>query len=120
MDRGWNAFVYDGPGQQSMLFERGTTFRPDWEAVLTPVVDALVGRPDVDATALTAYGISQAGYWVPRALAFEHRFVAAGADPGGVDVSSSSPGDLPTQLVPPLPARRKDASDRDMAQAGGD
>ena len=22
--RGWNAFVYDGPGQQSMLFERDT------------------------------------------------------------------------------------------------
>jgi 3-hydroxyacyl-CoA dehydrogenase, C-terminal domain len=62
LDRGWNAFVYDGPGQQSMLFERGTTFRPDWEAVLTPVVDALVGRPDVDAAALTAYGISQPGY----------------------------------------------------------
>jgi hypothetical protein len=31
---GWNAFVYDGPGQQSMLFERDIPFRPDWEAVL--------------------------------------------------------------------------------------
>ena len=60
-----------------MLFERDVPFRPDWEAVLTPVVDALVARPDVDADALTAYGISQAGYWLPRALAFEHRFVAA-------------------------------------------
>jgi hypothetical protein len=40
--RGWNAFVFDGPGQQSMLFERGVPFRPDWEAVLTPVIDALV------------------------------------------------------------------------------
>jgi hypothetical protein len=45
LDRGWNAFVYDGPGQQSMLFERGTAFRPDWEAVLTPVVDASSGAP---------------------------------------------------------------------------
>ena len=49
LDRGWNAFVYDGPGQQSMLFERNVPFRPDWETVLTPVVDALVDRPDVDA-----------------------------------------------------------------------
>ena len=29
-------FVFDGPGQQSMLFERGVPFRYDWEAVLTP------------------------------------------------------------------------------------
>ena len=81
LDRGWNAFVYDGPGQQSMLFERNVPFRPDWEAVLTPVVDTLSNRPDVDPDALTAYGISQAGYWLPRALAFERRFVAACADP---------------------------------------
>jgi hypothetical protein len=120
LDRGWNAFVYDGPGQQSMLFERGTTFRPDWEAVLTPVVDALVERPDVDATALTAYGISQAGYWVPRALAFEHRFVAAVADPGVVDVSTSWMQYLPAEMLQLLDAGRKDDFDRYMAQAGGD
>jgi hypothetical protein len=87
--RGWNAFLYDGPGQQSMLFEQQTYFRPDWEAVLTPVVDALIGRPDVDAQRLTGYGISQAGYWLPRALAYEHRLIAAVVDPGVVDVSTS-------------------------------
>lgn len=85
---GWNAFVFDGPGQQSMLFERGVPFRPDWEAVLTPVVDTLVARADVDGERLMAYGLSQGGYWVPRALAYEHRFVAAVADPGVVDVST--------------------------------
>lgn len=87
--RGWNAFVYDGPGQQSMLFERQTFFRPDWEAVLTPIIDALLARDDVAADQLTGYGISQAGYWLPRALAFEHRLRAAVADPGVVDVSTS-------------------------------
>ena len=46
--RGWNVFLYDGPGQQSMLFERNVPFRPDWEAVLTPVIDALLTRPEVD------------------------------------------------------------------------
>ena len=35
-------FAFDGPGQQSMLFERGVPFRYDWEAVLTPVIDTLV------------------------------------------------------------------------------
>jgi len=97
--RGWNAVVYDGPGQQSMLFDRGTHFRPDWEAVLTPVVDTLVARPDVDPDRLFAYGISQAGYWLPRALAFEKRFVAAVADPGVVDVSTSWTSNLPAVLI---------------------
>ena len=28
--RGWNVFVFDGPGQQSMLFEQGVPVRHDW------------------------------------------------------------------------------------------
>jgi hypothetical protein len=97
--RGWNAFVFDGPGQQSLLFEHGVPFRPDWETVLTPVIDLLVARSDVDAAALTGYGISQGGYWQTRALAFEHRLVAAVADPGVVDVSTSWFTNLPKELV---------------------
>ena len=54
-------FPVDGPGQQSMLFERQVPFRHDWEAVLTPVVDALSQRDDVDEGALLAYGVSQGG-----------------------------------------------------------
>jgi hypothetical protein len=118
--RGWNAVVYDGPGQQSMLFEREIAFRPDWEAVLTPVVDTLVARPDVDAAALTAYGISQAGYWLPRALAFEHRFVAAVADPGVLDVSTSWTAHLPAELVGLLDSDQRELFDHYMAQVDGD
>ena len=120
LDRGWNAFVYDGPGQQSMLFERNVPFRPDWEAVLTPVVDVLVDRPDVDPDALTAYGISQAGYWLPRALAFEHRFVAACADPGVVDVSTSWTAHLPQPILDMLDNGQKQQFDDIMAQVDED
>ncbi len=120
LERGWNAFVFDGPGQQSMLFERGVPFRPDWEAVLTPVVDTLVARADVDAAALTAYGISQGGYWLPRALAFEHRFVAAVADPGVVDVSTSWTTHLPPPMIELLDSGQKDVFDRYMSEAGAD
>jgi hypothetical protein len=81
-----------------MLFERNVPFRHDWEAVLTPVIDALVGRPDVDASALTGYGVSQGGYWVTRAVAFEPRLVAAVADPGVVDMSEG----WTKQLAPPV------------------
>jgi hypothetical protein len=106
--RGWNAFIYDGPGQQNMLFDKGHPFRPDWEAVLTPVVDALTVRGDVDGSALFSYGCSQAGYWVIRALAFEHRFVAAVVDPGVMDVAASWLSNIPPTLAEVLKAGKKD------------
>ena len=115
--RGWNAFVFHGPGQQSMLFERGVPFRYDWEAVLTPVLDVLVTRPDVDASALTGYGVSQGGYWIARAVAFERRMVAAVADPGVVDVSVSWTAHLPAALLDLLNSGQKDAFNAAMAQA---
>jgi hypothetical protein len=115
--RGWNAFVFDGPGQQSMLFERGVPFRYDWEAVLTPVIDALVARPDVEPSALTGYGISQGGYWITRAVAFERRLVAAVADPGVVDVSAGWTAHLPPALLDLLNSGQKDAFNAAMAKA---
>jgi cephalosporin-C deacetylase-like acetyl esterase len=44
------------------------------------VLDALVTRDDVDAERIAVISVGQGGYWVPRALAFEHRLAAAGAD----------------------------------------
>jgi hypothetical protein len=118
--RGWNVFIFDGPGQQSMLFERGVPFRYDWEAVLTPVIDLLVTRPDVDAAALTGYGVSQGGYWIPRAVAFEKRMVAAVADPGIVDVSAGWTANLPQALLELLNSGQKDAFNAAMAKAQAD
>jgi dienelactone hydrolase len=115
--RGWNAFVFDGPGQQSMLFERGVPFRYDWEAVLTPVIDALVARPDVDSSALTGYGVSQGGYWITRAVAFERRLAAAVADPGVVDVSAGWTARLPKPLLDLLNSGQKDAFNAAAARA---
>jgi len=96
--RGYSVLMFDGPGQQSLLFEKDVPFRFDWEAVVTPVVDFLLGREDVGSHRLAMYGVSQAGYWVPRALAFEHRIAAAVADPGVVDVSTSWVEHLPSGL----------------------
>jgi S-formylglutathione hydrolase FrmB len=114
-ERGYHWMTVDGPGQQASLFLRGGPFRHDWEAVLTPVVDAMVARPDVDPDRIAVIGISQGGYWVPRALAFEHRFVAAVADPGVVDVSTSwtaqLPGFMRAQLQDPS---KRDAFDKEM------
>lgn len=103
-ERGYHVVVFDGPGQQSMLIERNVPFRPDWEHVVTPVVDFLLSRPEVDGGRIALYGISQAGYWVPRALAFEHRIAAAVADPGVDDVSASWLVHLPAEMVKALEA----------------
>jgi hypothetical protein len=118
--RDWNVFIYDGPGQQTMLFDKGHPFRPDWEAVLTPVVDTLMQRPEVDGSALFAYGCSQAGYWVARALAFEHRFVAACVDPGLMDVSTAWTSNLPPELVAVLKAGNRDVFNRAVAEVAKD
>ena len=113
-DRGYNALIFDGPGQQSMLFDQGIPFRADWEHVITPIVDFLSQRPDVDNERIALYGISQAGYWVPRALAYEHRIAAAIADPGVVDVSTSWVTHLPKEMLAMLDKRDRTTFDQWM------
>ncbi len=115
--RGYNVLFFDGPGQQSQLFERNMYFRPDWEAVITPIVDYLLTRTDVAAEAICLYGVSQAGYWVPRALAFEHRIAAAVTDTGVVDESQSWFGYLPKELTDLIAAGEKDRFNAIMAEA---
>ncbi|MFD0271894.1 alpha/beta hydrolase family protein [Streptomyces sp. NPDC127106] len=115
--RGWNAFLFDGPGQQTMLFEHRMTFRPDWEHVITPVVDFLLARGDVAADRLVLAGISQAGYWVPRALAFEHRIAAGVADPGVVRVADSWWHDFPPELRALHDSGDRDGFDAVMREA---
>src|SRR5205085_1562784 len=81
----------------SMLFERRVPFRPDWEAVITPVVDFLRARPDVNAAKIGLIGVSFGGVLTPRAVAFEHRLAALCTDPGVVDAIRS--WHFPPQLL---------------------
>lgn len=113
--RGHNVLVFDGPGQQSQLFEKNVPFRPDWEHVLTPVFDFTARLEGVDAMRIAVYGISQGGYWVSRALAFEHRFAAGIVDPGIVDVSTSWTSHLPHSLLSALDAGDVAKFDKEMA-----
>jgi S-formylglutathione hydrolase FrmB len=113
-ERGYHWMTFDGPGQQAALYEQGLRFRPDWEAVLTPVLDAILARDDVDPQRLAVIGISQGGYWVPRALAYEHRFAAAVADPGVIDVSASWIKPLPPEMRACLRRGEQETFDREM------
>ena len=69
--RGYNCLLFEGPGQGKVLRLQGLPFRPDWENVVTPVVDWVVARNDVDPARLGLVGLSMGGALVPRAAAFE-------------------------------------------------
>ncbi|HEX4009730.1 MAG TPA: hypothetical protein VHX62_06965 [Solirubrobacteraceae bacterium] len=85
--RGYHWMTFDGPGRQAALRRQALVLRPDWEAVLGAVADAMTARADVDASRMGVIGIDHAGYGVARALAFEPRFAAAVLAPGIVDAS---------------------------------
>jgi len=95
--RGMNALIYEGPGQGSTVFLRGIPFRPDWEKVVTPIVDWLRRRDDVDRDRIALSGWSQGGQLVARAAAFEHRLAALVCDPGVVRYESVF--NLPPELI---------------------
>jgi hypothetical protein len=113
-ERGYHWLTFDGPGQQAMLFEQRIPFRPDWEAVLTPVLDGVLARDDVDPGRVAVIGVGQGGYLVARALAFEHRFAAAVVDPGVVDVVTAWTDRLSTEMRRQLGECRQSAFDREM------
>jgi dienelactone hydrolase len=122
--RGYNVLLFDGPGQGAALWRQNLYFRPDWEAVLAPVVDFLVARPDVDPERIVLIGVSQGGFWVPRALAYEHRFAAAVANPGVVDVGASwaarmPPGTIEGLLNAPEDQREQIAAEINQGVAEG-
>ena len=95
LERGYNVLVFDGPGQGGALVKQKLSMRADWENVVTPVVDYLVKRRDVDSARIALYGGSFGGYLAPRAAAFEHRLAACIADAALFD-----PAALSTKMFP--------------------
>jgi pimeloyl-ACP methyl ester carboxylesterase len=96
LERGHNVLTFDGPGQGGALVMQKLPMRPDWEKVVTPVVDYLLTRRDVDPARIALYGGSFGGYLAPRAAAFEHRLAACIADAALFD-----PAALSTKMFPP-------------------
>ena len=109
LERGYNVLAFDGPGQGAALIDRGLTMRPDWEAVITPVVDFVVGRDDVDPERIALIGLSLGGHLAPRAASVEHRLAACIADCGSFDLYASFLARVPGPLAGPFDRGRRPA-----------
>ena len=102
LERGYNVLTFDGPGQGGALVRQKLPMRADWEKVVTPMVDYLLTRPDVDSARIGLYGGSFGGYLAPRAAAFEHRLAACIADAALFDPAALSNKMFPPDIVSAL------------------
>ncbi len=113
VERGWNALVFEGPGQGQLLFVDEVPFTPRWETVITPIVDLLSKREDVDAKRIALTGWSMGGTLVARAAAHEHRLAALVMDPGDTDPWLAFPQIL-REMVQPEAAATNQAWEQDV------
>lgn len=97
--RGYNVLIFDGPGQGAALLQQGLPMRPDWETVVTPVVDYLLTREDVDGERIALAGLSLGGFLGPKAAAKEHRLAALVADSGSFDMYAMATDRIPGPLA---------------------
>jgi pimeloyl-ACP methyl ester carboxylesterase len=97
--RGYNVLAFDGPGQGAAVRDQKLVMRPDWEAVITPVVDYALTRGEIAADKIALFGYSLGGYLVARAAAFEHRVAALILDDAIYDFHAAFANSLPTFVV---------------------
>ena len=81
VERGYHCVLFDGPGQGALLVRDGITMIPDWERVVSAVIDVLVDRVDVDGDRIAIHGWSLGGHLAARAATSEHRLAACVCDP---------------------------------------
>ena len=112
--RGYHWMTFDGPGRQAALRQQRLVLRPDWEAVLGPVADAMQSRAEVDASRMAVIGIDHAGYGIARALAFEPRFATAVLAPAVLDASVPWFDALPARALRAFAAEDRESFEREL------
>lgn len=99
VSRGYAVLAFDGPGQGGTLYEQRVAMRPDWEAVIPPVVDVIVKRSEIDPERIALLGRSFGGYLAPRGAAGEPRLAALIVDPGQYDLGAAFREQMPKELI---------------------
>lgn len=97
--RGYHALAVQGPGQGQAIRVNNLPFRPDWENVVSPILDVAVALDGVDADRIALMGLSFGGYLAPRAAAFDKRMKICIANPGVLNWGASVRAGLPEQLT---------------------
>lgn len=92
LQRGYHCLLFDGPGQGAVLFEQGVPMRPDWEVVVSAVIDHALTSPLVDPDRIVVSGWSLGGYLAPRGASGDSRIAACIADPGQWDLGAGLAG----------------------------
>ena len=86
LNRGIHCLCFDGPGQGAVLRVQRIPFRPDFENVITPVIDyALDNFSEIDPERIGIMGFSFGAFLSPRACAFEKRIKLCVTDTGNID-----------------------------------
>ena len=98
LERGFNVITYEGPGQPTIRRQQSLGFIHQWEKVVSPVVDYLLGRPEVDGAHIGLMGYSMGGWLAVRAAAFEHRLAAVFAVDGVFDVFQAYSNQTPPAI----------------------
>ncbi|PNP73516.1 hypothetical protein FNYG_13110 [Fusarium nygamai] len=76
IQRGWNCITYEGPGQATVRRQQNLAFMPEWWEAVTPVVNYVRSRHDVDSDRVALVGMSFGGLLAPLAATHEHRLAA--------------------------------------------
>jgi pimeloyl-ACP methyl ester carboxylesterase len=87
--RGYTVVTFDGPGHPGPRYRDGLVFRPNWESVVSRVVDWASARPEVDPERIALFGLSMGGGLAPRAAAFDRRIVALVCIDGIYDIGQA-------------------------------
>jgi hypothetical protein len=99
MLRGWDAIVFDGPGQGHARFVDGLGPVDDWGPVGIAVLDAALALGDVDPERVVASGIADGGFLAAVHGAADPRIAALVCDPGVIRPIDGAIGGLPEDLA---------------------
>lgn len=99
LQHNYNILIFDAPGQGHVLRRKKLYMRPDFEHVLSQVLDWMDDLADLSSHNYVLIGRSFGGYLAPRAACEEKRLAALICDPGQMDIGGSLNKLLPPALM---------------------